>query len=206
MIRTDRHRRAIDPGPPPGAAGGAARVPKQRAERREGPDRRAFSLVEVVISMLIVSILFVAAIGTVSATRASRVTHRDRVRGLQLAQELMAEITQRAYQEPGSSSDTIGAGPGELATGDRSLFDDVDDYDGWSASPPKDRAGNDLPDMTGWTRSVAVTWVDPADTATPGVAADRTKRITVTVERQGRVVAELVALRTAAWQDPAALP
>ena len=38
---------------------------------------------------------------------------------------------------------------------------DVDDYDGWSASPPEDKNGNPLVGFDDWGRSVSVEWVNP---------------------------------------------
>lgn len=141
---------------------------------------RGFTLIEAIISTLIVAGIFVAALTTVGAARATEAIDTERARGMLLAQELMNEI----LQQP---------------------FDDVDDYNGRTESPPVDRDGDALPGFTGWTRSVRVEWVRldaPNAAASPGSGV---KRVTVTVQHAGRVAAELSALRTAAWGVPAEL-
>ena len=80
--------------------------------------------------------------------------------------------------------------------GSRGAFDDVDDYHGWNASPPESRDGTEIPDRDGWQRSVAVDYVKSSDLTTPAAGDQRVKRITVTVTRDGSIVAQLVGIRT----------
>jgi hypothetical protein len=78
----------------------------------------------------------------------------------------------------------------------------VDDYDGWSASPPQLADGTTMPDLAGWTRSVHVTRADPLDVSQASGAESGIKRITVQVTHLGAPAAELTAIRTAAWPAP----
>lgn len=155
--------------------------------------------------MLIVGGLFVAAANTLGVSKLSELSTLDSVRGRALAQSLMAEVLQQPYHDPGSSNSTsIGPSPTEKAAGNRSLFDDVDDYDGWSSSPPRERDGHPLGgDLGNWTRSVGVAWVDPADLSSAVNHETGAKRVTVTVKHGERTVATLTAVRTSAWFDPA---
>jgi hypothetical protein len=66
----------------------------------------------------------------------------------------MAEILQLPYQDPQGGT-TFGAESGET----RTTFDDLNDYNGYSESPPKSKDGSPLPDVTGWTRQVTITRV-----------------------------------------------
>ena len=83
----------------------------------------------------------------------------------------------------------------EALTG-RTAFDDVDDYHGLSESPPKKRDGTSLTAYSGWTRSVNVGWVTGADLNLSSASDTSIKRITVTITRNKKKLAELVAVRT----------
>lgn len=166
---------------------------------RHAKSCRAFSLVEVVVSTLIVSMLFVASLSAVSASRASRQVLADQARGDQLAHELLSEILRNSYCDP-SGTDTIALDVGE-STGNRSQFDDVDDYQGWTATPPQNRDGTAVTGFDGWTRQVAVAYIDPLNPAASATSAQRAKAIVVTVKRSGRVVSQIGAIRTAAMSE-----
>jgi MSHA pilin protein MshD len=165
---------------------------------RRATHGHAFSLIEVVVSVLIVGGLAVAVLNTMGATAARRRIDADRARGISLAQDLIDEISAAAYEDPGGADLSFGRGADETGTGDRSLFDDVDDYDGWSASPPQLRDGTPMTGFDGWTRSVVVRWADPAVLDADDAAESGLKRIVVRVHRGGRLVASMTTLRTSA--------
>jgi type II secretory pathway pseudopilin PulG len=130
--------------------------------RRDSRDvLAAFTMVEALISTVIVAVMFVAALNTVGASRLTQ--HRASLvsRGRLLAESLMSEILRQDYQEP-DEAPAFGRESGELAT-TRAAYDDVDDYHGWSASPPVAKDGVPLTNTTGWTRTAQVQWVDPAN-------------------------------------------
>jgi|GEM_PF-6598319 len=79
----------------------------------------------------------------------------------------------------------------------RADWDDVDDYEGWSASPPQLKDGTPIADYSGWTREVAVAYVDPLDPNGLSASEDLgLKRIIVrATDPQGRKTA-LFALRS----------
>ena len=163
---------------------------------REGA-RPGFSLVEAVISTLIVAILMVASLTVLGASRAGQLKIADRARGEQLAVELMNEILQGDYLEP---ADPPLFGPEGIEIGKgRMYFDDVDDYAGWTESPPQTRGGVPLPDFDGWTRSVAVEWVSANNLTQASTSPTDIKRITVTVQHGNARVARMVALRSSGW-------
>src|SRR5205807_1031154 len=62
--------------------------------------------------------------------------------------------------------------------------------------PPQDCNGNAISGFTGWTRSVAVAWADPANPAATLGSDSGLKRITVTVTSPTGRVTTLVALRS----------
>jgi type II secretory pathway pseudopilin PulG len=157
---------------------------------------RTFSLAEAVIAIAIVGVMLVAALHTAGAARLGEQKTGDRGKGMLLAQQLMSEILQQSYEEP-VDPPVFGPEVGE-ATGSRTSFDDVDDYDGWSASPPEQKDGTVIPGLDGWTRSVRVERVDPADLSQVVASDTRIKRITVRVARDDAAVAAIAAVRTGA--------
>jgi hypothetical protein len=72
----------------------------------------------------------------------------------------------------------------------------VDDYHGWSSSPPVEKDGTLLSGLTGWQRSVTVEWVNPDDPGEVKAFETGAKRITVTVSCGNKQVGFLVAIRT----------
>ncbi|MFQ5413798.1 MAG: prepilin-type N-terminal cleavage/methylation domain-containing protein [Phycisphaerae bacterium] len=154
---------------------------------------RAFSLIEVTIAAVIVAVMLVAALNTTGAVRVGQYQAIDESRGQGLAQDLMTEILRQAYEDP--TDPKFGRESGE-SKNPRSDYDDVDDYDGWSASPPEYRDGTSLVGVDNWTRSVTVEFVVINDVAGSASGSDTgVKRITVTVKRGNVSVASLVAVR-----------
>jgi Tfp pilus assembly protein PilV len=154
--------------------------------------------VEATISMVIVAVMLVAALNTVGVSKMTQ--HRTALvsRGQLLAEALLAEILQRRYQEPDGAV-AFGLETGETAT-IRSAYDDVDDYQGWSSSPPKAKDGTTLANTTGWKRTVIVEQIDPLDPTKTFSKETGAKRITVTAFYKDVPQATLVAIKTVDWK------
>jgi MSHA pilin protein MshD len=163
------------------------------------PQSRGLSLMEVVASTMIVGMMSVAALNSLGAATRSSHSIGNRAVAMGLADELMSEILQQPYEEP-TQTVSFGRESGESAT-PRSGFDDVDDYNGWSQSPPQYRSGTTIPDRTNWTHRVQVSRVSPTNLTTTSVTDQGVKRITVTIEHDGEVVAEQIAFRTNTDED-----
>lgn len=164
------------------------------ASERTATRPPGFALVEAMVAVLLVAGLFAASLAAVGASRGGMRTVADRSRATLLAEQLLNEAAARPYW------DGYGTGPGpesdETAAGDRSPYDDVDDYDGWSASPPQRKNGTVIDGFNGWRRTVEVRWTDPTDLSRTETSETGVKRITVTVRRNGKELAELTAVRT----------
>ena len=161
-----------------------------RTRTTKRPDRRfrrGVTLIEAVMSLLIIAVMLVAALRTVGSTARARQVNLTRRRGAALAEQVLAELLPVSYSEP-SGSGVFGPESGEN-TGDRSNFDDVDDFHDWSASPPQAADGSVLPGLAGWSRRVTVEYVAP-DAPDNTVGSDQgLKRVTVTVtDPQGRQI------------------
>jgi hypothetical protein len=146
----------------------------------------------------------VAALNALSASKRREAGTTNQVRGKQLAADLVNEILRQAYEEPAGTA-TFGPETGE-SIGNRTLFDDVDDYSNWTSTPPKDRSGTVITGFTGWTQSVTVAWADPATLATTTSTNTGLKKITVSISRSSTTVAQIVCYRSAAWIDTIPTP
>ena len=158
--------------------------------------RPGFTLVEAVISMLIVGLMLVAALGTLGASARARHVQTSSSSGFTLARGLLTEVLQAAYEDPEDPGGGISQDSGESG-GDRGDFDDVDDYDGWTGSPPEHEDGSLLADASGWQRQVTVTYANPVTLAAAGTTSDTgLKLITVTATGPTGEVTTLQALRS----------
>ncbi len=168
------------------------------SDRNLRQQRVAFSLAETMLSVVIVGGLLVASLNTVGASTTAQSKMSDHGQGHLLAQDLMAEILGKTYEEP---VDTVAFGreAGESG-GARASYDDVDDYTGWTASPPQYGDGTAMANLSGWARSVVVQWVNSSDLTTVAVSESGIKRIEVTVMNGDAVAASLTALRTGTGQ------
>lgn len=137
--------------------------------------RRGLSTMEVVLSTALVGLIAAGAlrsVGGVFRTRAAADAAGD---GTGLAQALMAEVLQSRYEDPAA---TIAFGP-ESGETDRADFNDVDDYQNWTESPPRTRDDTPLAGYTGWQRTVQIALVAPA-TLQNSSSDQGLKRIVVT--------------------------
>ncbi|MFO8012807.1 MAG: prepilin-type N-terminal cleavage/methylation domain-containing protein [Phycisphaerae bacterium] len=155
--------------------------------------RRGFSLLEAVIAMVLVGLVLVAAFHVLGGTTQSTYLTAQYGTGLLLGEGLLAEVLACDYADP---DQTPVFGPESGEGGNRSAFDDVDDFDGWTATPPEDATGTALAGYDGWTRTVTVAYADPNDYLDTVGSDQGIKRITVTASYGGKTMAELVAYRT----------
>src|SRR5690349_19015162 len=120
--------------------------------------RSGFSMVESLVCIIIVGMMLVAALRAVGASNLAQLKTSDRAVGGMLAKSLMDEIMMQQFENP--TSPTFGPEAGEST---RASFNDVDDYNNWTESPPKNLDGTTISNMTGWSRSVDVGWADPTN-------------------------------------------
>jgi type II secretory pathway pseudopilin PulG len=151
------------------------------------------TLVETVTAVVIVGVMLVAALATVGASGAGQLSAGQRGCGYLLAQAMMAEVLEQPYEDP--NTPVFGPEPGE-STGTRAMFDDVDDYGNWSESPPESKDGTDIPDCSGFRRTVVVECVSPGNLMQVVASDSGIKRVTVRVYRNDVELACLMAIRT----------
>jgi len=157
---------------------------------------RGFGMVEVVFCVLLVGGLVVVSLDTLGASKMAQRNLGDRAVGQLLASSLISEILNQNYSDP-SEPPVFGLESSETSA-TRSAFDDVDDYNGWTASPPQNRDGTVIPGLTGWRQTVQVYRADPADFRVQKIGDSGVKQVTVTITRNNINVTTLVGVKTGA--------
>jgi prepilin-type N-terminal cleavage/methylation domain-containing protein len=158
--------------------------------------RRGFTLVESLMSVLIVSGVLVAALGTLGAIGKGRQAQVERAAAIHLGDQFMAEVMQCYFQEPGSPTGSIliGADAGESQ---RTQYDDVDDWENWKTSdPPKLRDGTVMPGYTGWEVKLKVDHALLTDPMQTSNIYTGLKRIKVVVKTPGGGAYTMYGLRS----------
>jgi hypothetical protein len=166
--------------------------------RNNRASRRGLTLAEVVISTFLVSVLMLAALGSVGIAARTYRTSAVQMDGADLAGELLAEILARSYEDPQTPGAGFGLDAGESSSTNRTAFDDLDDYHGYVENTIRDRVGAPIPNYSGWTRSVVVERVsasDPNVVLSSGAPDSGLRRIRVTATKPGGRSYSVVALR-----------
>jgi hypothetical protein len=160
---------------------------------------------------MVVGGLLVAGLSAARSQVDMQASASEEARAALLAADMLAEIQAHHTGDPnngligGLISGLFGTDLGENA-GDRTTFDDVDDYDGWTETPPTEMNGTVIPGYAGWTRAVQVQPVLLSNPAT--VAGSRTGLVRITVKvttRSGRKFT-YVCLRGDAMQSQYLVP
>lgn len=160
---------------------------------------RGMTLIETVVSVAVVSVLLAGALNTAGAAAATRHLRDERLLAETLCDELMAEILARPYLDPDSGLNGTGPGAGEDGTSDRLARDDVDDFNGWKASPPITREGKAIAGADGLTRSVFVFKYSGSSSTDLFKLAGEVKIVVVRVSRGDKVLAERARVRAPCW-------
>lgn len=152
------------------------------------------SLVETLVAMVIIGLTIAAIVaGTAAFTQAGGA-------GLDLstAEFLIEEIRELTASlpviDPENGTNVFGPESGE---GTVAAYDDVDDFDGASFSPPIDIHRNPLHEFATFTQRITVENVDVADLTQ--VRGDHTTdfvRVTVEIVRHGQVISSCSWIRT----------
>jgi Tfp pilus assembly protein PilV len=156
-------------------------------------NRAGLSLVEVLVSTLLIGVCLVAALRAVGMTLYTQTGLADGAMAQSLACDLLSEILAKEYQD--ASRDAALQPDLDERPTDKTSFDDVDDYHRWQETPPQDRQGQAIAGLTGWTRSVRVEFVEATDPARVASSDSGLKRITVEVSKTGKLRASQTGLR-----------
>lgn len=142
------------------------------------------TLIEVVTSIVVLGLALPPLIALFTTVAAGGPDDTYQRAAVDYANDLLDEIASKPFEDPDLP-------PGSFGTEEalRSAYDDVDDYDGLSNSPPRDFDGTPLTTYAGFTRSAEVDLVAsaaPDVVAVPlGGATTILKRVQVTVAWTG---------------------
>ncbi|MGH7130743.1 MAG: type IV pilus modification PilV family protein [Phycisphaerales bacterium] len=163
--------------------------------RRRGRRARAgLTMIEVVLSFIVVSLMLLAALEVVAASRKTIAIAERRATARFLADELLTVVFSKPYADP-NETPVFGLDASEsLAT--KISFDDVDDFNGWNEAPPLTATEKKMTDYAGWSREVTVEWVLASAPTTVQASETNAKRITVIAKYQGMEYGRAVAVRT----------
>ena len=153
--------------------------------------QRGFTLVEAIITLMIVSIAVLAITSVLSFGVSRSADGLWQAKAVGLAESYIEQIMARRFDEqtplggvPACSATTVACTPvGAFDDGEpRADFDDVDDFHGVDDIPALDGDGAPIPGYERYRVEVDVTYPDAAQQAELGLTqADDAKIITVTV-------------------------
>ncbi|XZE51848.1 hypothetical protein SH139x_003514 [Planctomycetaceae bacterium SH139] len=126
------------------------------------------TLVEVVVSTLLVGIVLFTSLRASTVLHTSRRSNEDQVLIEAEALRLLEEISGLAYEEPDLAENDpreIGRDPGE-GPNSRDRWDDIDDADGYSVSRLRTRERNPLPGSRVYSCAISVVWLSADRTQT----------------------------------------
>jgi type II secretory pathway pseudopilin PulG len=159
------------------------------------------TLIETLLAVTIAAMASAALLLAVQSALTTATDATDRTIAEGLAQQLLDEILQKRYVEPGQAGNTTALGPNSGETG-RSTFDDTDDYHAYSASPLQACDGQTLGTSDGagvarpesfrlpasyfgrWRQSVKVCYLDPATLQPLASGTSYVRAIEVTIEER----------------------
>jgi MSHA pilin protein MshD len=143
-----------------------------------GTNNRGFTLVELIISMVVVSIALGGVLMVMNYTVRHSADPMLQRQAVAIAETYMEEVLLHAYSDPDGTS-------GEAL---RRLFDDVDDYDGLTDAGARDQNGNAITGLEAYTVTVDIT-----GSSLNGVAC---KKVTVRVSHPADIDLSLSGYRT----------
>jgi MSHA pilin protein MshD len=139
------------------------------------------TLIELVISIVVIAIAASAVLGVLSRTVGRSADAMVLAQGVAIAEAYLEEISLKAFADPDGVD-------GEAARAD---FDDVDDYDGLVDAGAHNQFGTALPPLAAYTVTVSVS----PSAALPGVPAASAQRIDVRVTHPPNVVVALTGYK-----------
>jgi type II secretory pathway pseudopilin PulG len=155
----------------------------------------AFSYIEAVVAIFILGLGVTAGMNLYGSYARAALSDQEALAGRELAAGLMSEILAKYFEDPTATGRLFGPEALELSRAD---YDDVDDYNGGSQSPPANPDGSPLAPgvYDGYTRSVVVQNVNPTNlTQSAANGSTAAKRITIKITRRGRDVTILTGYR-----------
>jgi len=156
--------------------------------------RRGLTLIEVVVSTLLVSTILLASLNAAASFQRNQSAMRASIQSRELADRIFNEITCRYFRDPVEPGFGVEA---DEFPDTRSSFDDIDDYDQYSEQGPTRRDGTNIDGFAGWSYVIRVV---PVEADTSGVTTSNAtvlsplRRITVSCTSPDGETIDSVAL------------
>ena len=152
-----------------------------------GRRKQAFSLIEVAVAIIIISLGVVALLSAMYAGTRNNDMGQKLTHATFLAQEIREWTLKLPFSDPDEGDQ--GNPPGPDGSDPQVFVDDLDDLMGVTYGPPRNGQGSAIADMAGWSQTISITWRDPTDIATT-VTAGSTDMVMVQVDiaRQGQTL------------------
>jgi hypothetical protein len=127
------------------------------------------SLIEVIIASVILTVGILAVLISSQASTSLNQEGTIMTRATFLGQEIREWTLNLPFDDPNEAD--YGNPPGPDGTSPQTFVDDLDDLLGMDGtgvvySPPRDSQGVAMPDMTGWSEKIVLTWRSPSNPAT----------------------------------------
>lgn len=152
--------------------------------------RRGFTLIETALTVVIVGLGIVAMCQLLTAGTMANVESTQLTTGMTIARNVRELSLRLAFLDP-TSPTVFGLDSGESAT-NPATFDDINDLNGRTFSPPIDSRGVRMTAFPDWSQTVLVESVDPNRiTAAVPNGTTVTNRVTVTIYQRTQKVCEL---------------
>lgn len=146
-----------------------------------GRGQRGATLIELVISIVVIAIAASAVLGVLSRTVSRSADAMVLAQGVAIAEAYLEEISLKAFADPdGADGETL-----------RPDFDDVDDYDGLDDAGARNQLGTPLAALSEYRVTVSVA----PSAALAGVPAAAARRIDVRVTHPGNVAVALTGYK-----------
>lgn len=130
------------------------------------PESHGFTLIELVISIVVVSIALGGVLMAINYTVTHSADPMLQHQAVAIAESYLEEILLKPFDDPDGVDDE----------GSRALFDDVDDYHDLKDSGARDQTETAITELTNYTVEVTV-----VGTTLNGISDTNCKKITVTV-------------------------
>lgn len=155
---------------------------------------RGFTLIEAAMTTAIIGIAFVAVLELYTAcTKQNRYASNSTV-AMMLAQHTQEMLIGLPFADPNPLSAVFGAETGESLAG----FDDIDDFNGMSFSPPIDASRQTLPELSQYTQTISVTNANPDQPSAAG-SAGSALRVSVVISYQANESAVVEPVYSYSW-------
>lgn len=154
----------------------SARYWSPHANRYADITRGGITLIEVMVCIVLVGTILLVSLTASANLLRNQNQRRDSVPGIELAHQVLDEVTSMPFRD--RDAPVFGIEADEDAS-DRTTFDDVDDYDNYTASPPSYRDGTFVEGYDSWSVTVTVTPAGAIDSglATTGAVEDSLMRL-----------------------------